>query len=236
MSANPTRGIVAFKTMGKRNTVFAYFCMCVCVCTSPTWFGHDLWNPVAQQVSMWLLPVWIGHWAQLLFFLASFLCNSWKTFHGSFFFAARCVFKSSSAHVTLSRIALNLLICWVVSCYEVRLPIRVNIIPCGCVTKLEVCFCGFARCFCGFHTVDMKSSHLRGTGCLAHVSVARHTGSLDFLLSAGALLHLWPCSLAFHHGEFLMLLFLFDLVLFMSSPVGGMGYLSPQRSISPCDV
>lgn len=33
-----------------------------------------------------------------------------------------------------------------------------------------------------------------------------------------------------------MLLFLFDSVLFMSSPVGGKGYLSPQRSISPCDV
>lgn len=60
-----------------------------------------------------------------------------------FFFAARCVLKSSSAHVTLSRIALNLLICWVVSCYKVRLPIRVNIMPCGCVTKLEGSDCLF---------------------------------------------------------------------------------------------
>ena len=33
-----------------------------------------------------------------------------------------------------------------------------------------------------------------------------------------------------------MLLFLLDSVLFMSSPAGGKGYLSPQRSISPCDV
>lgn len=32
-----------------------------------------------------------------------------------------------------------------------------------------------------------------------------------------------------------MLLFLFDLVLFMSFG-RGKGYLSPQRSISPCDV
>lgn len=53
---------------------------------------------------------------------------------------------------------------------------------------------------------------------------------------AGALLHLWPCSLAFHLGEFLMLLFLFDSVLFMSSLMGGKGYLSPQCSIGPCDV
>lgn len=49
----------------------------------------------------------------------NFFCNSWKTFHVSFF-AARCVFKSSSPHVILSRIAHNLLICWVVSYYEGR--------------------------------------------------------------------------------------------------------------------
>lgn len=103
--------------------------------------------------------------------------------------------------------------------------------------EATVCFCGRARCLCGFRTVDIKPSHLRGTGCPAHVSVASLAGSPDFLPSAGALLHLWPCSLAFHLGEFLMLLFLFDSVLFMSSPVGvGRAISPPQRSISPCDV
>lgn len=46
---------------------------------------------------------------------------------------------------------------------------------------------------------------------------------LGLLPSAGALLHLWPCSLAFHLWDVLMLLFLFDSVLFMSSLVGGKG-------------
>lgn len=52
-----------------------------------------------------------------------FFCNSWKTFHASPFFAARCVFKSSSAYVFLGKIAHKLLICWVVSYYESRLCI-----------------------------------------------------------------------------------------------------------------
>lgn len=43
----------------------------------------------------------------------------------------------------MSRIAQDLLICWVVSCYEVRLSIRVNIMPCGSVTKLEGSDCLF---------------------------------------------------------------------------------------------
>lgn len=50
-------------------------------------------------------------------------------------------------------------------------------------TEGTVCFCGYARCFFRFHTVDKKPSHLRGTGCPAHVSVARHTGYSDFTIS-----------------------------------------------------
>lgn len=46
--------------------------------------------------------------------------------------------------------------------------------------EATVCFCGRARCFCGFHTVDIKPSHLRGTYCPAHVSVARLAGSSEF--------------------------------------------------------
>lgn len=51
--------------------------------------------------------------------------------------------------------------------------------------EVTVCFCGCARCFCGFHTVDLKPSHLRRTGCPAHVSVARLTGNSDFYRQQG---------------------------------------------------
>lgn len=98
--------------------------------------------------------------------------------------------------------------------------------------KAAVCFCGRARCFSGFYTVDIKPSHLRlsGTACSASVSMAGVesvlTRSSSLYRQQACAQHLRPGSLAFDLGEFLMPLFLFDLVLFMSSVVG-------ERAISP---
>lgn len=96
--------------------------------------------------------------------------------------------------------AQNLFICCVVSCYEVRLPIVAKTGRSNCLFLWS--YYMFPWTLHRWHEVFSPESDWVPCWCF---------------------LHLRPCSSAFHRGEFLMLPFLFDLVLFMSSPVGEKG-------------
>lgn len=64
-------------------------------------------------------------------------------------------------------------------------PLRIDIFPCGYVTKLERIDCLFLvlvpNACATFTQLTWVSSYLRGTGDPAHESVARNSGSLDFI-------------------------------------------------------
>lgn len=199
------------------------------------YLGHELLTPVAWQVSARLLSVsdtevccgfpWI-----------SFLATA-KTHSRALSFAARCVFKSSS-HIIRSRSTLNLLIYWLVSYYRASLCIQSSHYaswrPDQVRRKGLFVFVDMPDVSLGFTQLTRSLLTWEGQDALL-MFLWPDTLGTQTLPSAGALLHLWPCSLAFHLREFLMLLSLFDSVLFMSFGQGK-GYLSPQRSISPCDV
>lgn len=80
-----------------------------------------------------------------------------------------------------------------------------------------------------------ESSHLTRTWCPTHVTASGRAVSADVQPSAGALLHLWKCSLAFHNREFPLLLFPLWFSVIYEHSSGRKGY-PPQVSISLHDI
>lgn len=111
---------------------------------------------------------------------------------------------------------------------------KVHIIPCGSVTKSKGSYWLFLWS-CQMFLWVLHSWHKAFSPEMDRIPCSCFCGKTHFkvwlLSSAGVLVHLWPCSLTFYLQDFLMLLFLFDLVLFMSSLVEGKG-LSPPSSPS----
>lgn len=110
---------------------------------------------------------------------------------------------------------------------------KVHIIPCGTVTKSKGSYWLFL-CRGQMFLWVLHSWHKAFSPEMDRMLIFLWQDSFQIWLlpSAGVLVHLWPCSLTFYLQDFLMLLFLFDLVLFMSSLVEGKGLSPPPSSPS----